>query len=72
MIDLAGSEKATSDVERRKEGGYINKRYIYTFQRHIDILGLHEYKNNKFFLAGFSSLLSLGNVISQLIKKMHK
>ncbi|KAG2223840.1 hypothetical protein INT45_012713 [Circinella minor] len=42
LIDLAGSEKATSDVERRKEGGYINK-----------------------------SLLSLGNVISQLIQKMH-
>ncbi|KAI7851700.1 kinesin motor domain-containing protein, partial [Circinella umbellata] len=42
LIDLAGSEKATSDVERRKEGGYINK-----------------------------SLLSLGNVISQLIQKMN-
>ncbi|KAI9490954.1 P-loop containing nucleoside triphosphate hydrolase protein [Zychaea mexicana] len=42
LIDLAGSEKATSDVERRQEGGYINK-----------------------------SLLSLGNVISQILQKMH-
>ncbi|KAI8148003.1 P-loop containing nucleoside triphosphate hydrolase protein [Fennellomyces sp. T-0311] len=42
LIDLAGSEKATSNAERRQEGGYINK-----------------------------SLLSLGNVISQILQKMN-
>lgn len=28
LIDLAGSEKATSDKERTREGKYINTRYI--------------------------------------------
>ncbi|KAL4207679.1 P-loop containing nucleoside triphosphate hydrolase protein [Rhizopus microsporus] len=28
LIDLAGSEKVTSDVERRKEGAYINKSLL--------------------------------------------
>ncbi|KAJ3280331.1 hypothetical protein HK104_000746, partial [Borealophlyctis nickersoniae] len=28
LIDLAGSEKATSDAERRKEGAYINKSLL--------------------------------------------
>ncbi|KAF9434738.1 hypothetical protein BGZ76_007519 [Entomortierella beljakovae] len=28
LIDLAGSEKASSDVERRKEGAYINKSLL--------------------------------------------
>lgn len=28
LIDLAGSEKASSDAERRKEGAYINKSLL--------------------------------------------
>ncbi|KAI8876850.1 P-loop containing nucleoside triphosphate hydrolase protein, partial [Backusella circina FSU 941] len=28
LIDLAGSEKMTTDIERRKEGGYINKSLL--------------------------------------------
>lgn len=28
MIDLAGSEKVATDVERRKEGAYINKSLL--------------------------------------------
>lgn len=28
LIDLAGSEKASSDVERRKEGAFINKSLL--------------------------------------------
>ena len=28
LIDLAGSEKATSDTDRRKEGAYINKSLL--------------------------------------------
>jgi hypothetical protein len=28
LIDLAGSEKATTDLERRKEGSYINRSLL--------------------------------------------
>lgn len=28
LIDLAGSERASSEAERRKEGSYINKSYV--------------------------------------------
>lgn len=28
LIDLAGSEKASMDVERRKEGAFINKSLL--------------------------------------------
>lgn len=28
MIDLAGSEKVATDIERRKEGGYINRSLL--------------------------------------------
>lgn len=28
LIDLAGSEKATSDKDRTREGKYINTRYV--------------------------------------------
>lgn len=31
LIDLAGSEQATSQTERRSEGAFINKRFVELF-----------------------------------------
>ena len=60
LIDLAGSEKATSDKERTREGKFINTRcYILTlsFDHWFTIL---------------SSLLTLGSVIATLAENASK
>ena len=35
LIDLAGSEKATSDKERTREGKYINTRSVLSTSTHL-------------------------------------
>ena len=60
LIDLAGSEKATSDKERTKEGKYINTRCAIFYTN---------YGNNTY---GFSSLLTLGTVIGTLADNASK
>lgn len=60
LIDLAGSEKATSDKERTKEGRYINTRshnFFYVSSSSINIS---------------HSLLTLGTVIATLAENAAK
>ena len=56
LIDLAGSEKATTDKDRTREGKYINTRYAA-----ISIM-----KDAVRFNVSLCSLLTLGTVISTL------
>ena len=58
---MAGSEKATSDKDRTREGRYINTRYGY--RPHID--PHRELTPN-------SSLLTLGSVIGTLAENAAK
>lgn len=55
LIDLAGSEKAVSDLERRGEGKHINRRYVTTVDARCPMLTF--------------SLLALKNVINKLTDK---
>ena len=46
LIDLAGSEQATSQMERRSEGAFINKRCVVSLsptccRTNPDTLALH-------------------------------
>jgi centromeric protein E len=61
LIDLAGSEKATSDKERTREGKYINTRWIVT-------LACHSWS----LIATLFSLLTLGSVIATLAENASK
>jgi centromeric protein E len=62
LIDLAGSEKATSDKERTREGKYINTRCVMTPQ-----LGL-----TSLLIVLVFSLLTLGSVIATLAENSSK
>ena len=61
LIDLAGSEKATSDKDRTREGRYINTRY-----------GYRPYINPHRELTPNPSLLTLGSVIGTLAENAAK
>lgn len=58
LIDLAGSERAATDVDRLKEGSYINKRFVRSCPPHTDFADP--------ILLSSCSLLVLGNVIEKL------
>lgn len=60
LIDLAGSEKATSDKERTREGKYINTRYAPHNRSLVRLLNC------------FYSLLTLGSVIGTLAENAAK
>jgi centromeric protein E len=55
LIDLAGSEKATSDKDRTREGKYINTRYVVTSAC-----------LSRSLIVSVFSLLTLGSVIATL------
>ena len=62
LIDLAGSERATSDKERTREGKYINTRYATCLGRVIMAIN--------WFVC--YSLLTLGSVIATLAENSAK
>jgi centromeric protein E len=57
LIDLAGSESATSSADRQKEGSFINKRYLHLRLNPARIL---------LTSCILFSLLTLGSVIAKL------
>jgi centromeric protein E len=61
LIDLAGSEKATSDKERTREGKFINTRCTLTLARPYWLL-----------IVMVFSLLTLGSVIATLAENSSK
>jgi len=65
LIDLAGSEKATSDKERTREGKYINTRCVLCITD-------DQYCVSRLICVFPFSLLTLGSVIGTLAENAAK